>query len=145
MKAMNALSMPTLPSVSVVDARGLSRSVGKSCSRRLQTFIRTGGDGDLGVRVQLPAPKRRIGVRDGFLQSGPALGGRILVTFHPVQRLLGGVQDELGRVVSEEALSHVHDGLLRRGCRSLVDDGPFASSVSRRILSHAPSSELCRV
>lgn len=118
MKAMNALSMPG----GRVGQQGLSLSL--NTPRLVQTLVGAGGDGDLGVGVQLPAPVRRIGLRDGLLQPGAALGGRVLVAVDPVEGLLGGVEDEVGRVVAKEALAHVDDGLLGRGGGGLIDDGP---------------------
>jgi hypothetical protein len=45
--------------------------------------------------------------------SGPYLCRRVLVAFHFSKRIVSSVEDELRRVVAEEALAHVHDGLDR--------------------------------
>ena len=84
------------------------------------------GDGDLGFRVELPPPERGVGLGEGLPQAWAALGGRVLVAFDAVEGLLGGVEDEVWRVVAEEALAHVDDGLPGRGGSGLVDDGPGA-------------------
>jgi hypothetical protein len=76
-----------------------------------QTFIGTGGDGDLGVRVQSPSPEGRVSVRQGLLETRPAPGWGILVAVDAVEGLLGGVEDKVWRVVAEEALTHVDNGL----------------------------------
>jgi hypothetical protein len=45
-----------------------------------------------------------------------------LVAFYFSKRIVSGIEDELRRVVAEEALAHVHDGLDRRCLRGFVDD-----------------------
>jgi hypothetical protein len=121
MNAMNALSMPT--------SWGVSSAPSLRNQHCQPTFIRTRRDGDLGLRVKLPSPERRIGVGNRLFQPWPALGRAVLVALHPVQRSLCRVQDELWWVVAEESLAHVYDRLVRRGCGSLVDYSPDAVSV----------------
>jgi hypothetical protein len=54
--------------------------------------------------------------------SGSYLCRRVLVAFYFSQRIVSGIEDELRRVVAEEALAHVHNGLNRRSLRGFVDD-----------------------
>src|SRR3569833_1352689 len=123
-KAMNALNMP---------AGGGRQRASPGIKSRItnRTFVSARGDGDLGLGIQRPPPECRVGIRDGRLQPRAPFGGTVLVADDAVERLLGGVQNELRRVVSIEALAHIHDGLLRRGGRSLVDDGPARTSARR--------------
>jgi len=93
-------------------------------TRGIQTLVRAGGDGDLGLRVKRAAPEWGVGIGEGLLQARAPLGGRVLVALDPVKSLLGGIKNKVWRVVAEESLAHVDDGLLGRGGRSLVDDGP---------------------
>lgn len=88
------------------------------------TFIGARRDGNFRLRVQLASPEGRVGVRDGLLEPRPALGGAVLVALDAVESVLGRVDDERGRVVAIESLAHVHNGLLRRSRRGLVDDRP---------------------
>lgn len=81
------------------------------------TLIGTGCDRDLGLGIQGFAEEGRVCVRNGFLETRPALvtvskvldrpiadivylGGGILVAFHAVQRLLRSINGELRRVVA---------------------------------------------
>ena len=41
------------------------------------------------------------------------LCGRVLVAFHFAQSIVGSVENEVRRVVAEESLAHVHNGLDR--------------------------------
>lgn len=52
------------------------------------------------------------------------LGRRVLVALHLAECLMSGIEDELRRVVTEETLAHVHDGLNRRCLSSFIDDRP---------------------
>lgn len=94
------------------------------------TFIGTGRDSYFCLRIQLSTPIRRVRIGNGLLEPRTALGGTVLITFDPIQGSLGSVEDELGGVVSEETLTHVHDWLLWRCCCSLVDDGPVQVSMT---------------
>ena len=38
---------------------------------------------------------------------------RVLVAFHLTQSIMSGIKYELRRVVAEEALAHIHNGLNR--------------------------------
>jgi len=92
------------------------------------TFVGARGDGDLGVGIQLASPRRGIGVGQGLPEPGAAPGGRVLVALDTVKSSLGGIEDEVGRVVAKEALAHVDNGLPGRRRGRLVDDGPAAVS-----------------
>lgn len=52
------------------------------------------------------------------------LRGRVLVALDLAQRLVSGIEDELRRVVAEETLAHVDDGLDGRGLSGLIDNRP---------------------
>ena len=91
---------------------------------REHTLICAGCDGDLLFRIQRTAEEGRVGIGEGFLQTRSSLGGRVLITFDSVQGTFRSVNHELRRIVAEEALTHVDNGLDGRGCGGLVDDGP---------------------
>lgn len=52
------------------------------------------------------------------------LGRRVLIALHLVQRVLRGVEDELRRIISEEALPHVDNRLHGGGRGRFIDNGP---------------------
>lgn len=105
-----------------------SRLAGQSGSclgvDRVRTFISSGSDSHLRVRVDLAAPIRRVRVRNGFLQAWTSLGRTVLVALHTVEGLLSGIQDEVGWVVAKEALAHVHNWLNGRCRGAFIDDCP---------------------
>ncbi len=92
------------------------------------TFVSARCNCDLGLGIQLPPPRVRVGISDGLPQPRPAPGRAVLVAFDTVQRLLGRVEDKLWRVVAEEALAHVDDGLLGTCSSRLIDDSPAIST-----------------
>ena len=51
--------------------------------------------------------------------------GRVLIAVDLIEGLFGSVYDELGRIISEEALTHIHNGLDWRGGGGLIDDRPL--------------------
>lgn len=104
------------------------------------TLIGTGGDGDLGLGIQLTTPEGRVGIRNGLPQPRPSLGRGILVALDTVQGFLGSIEDELGRVVTKESLAQVHNWLVGRGGSGLVDDGPVSQQSQSRIISSFPSA-----
>lgn len=69
-----------------------------------------------------------IGVRESLPQAWPPLGRGVLIALDPVEGVLGGLQDEVWRVVAKKALAHIDDGLLGRGSGGLIDDGPGSVS-----------------
>lgn len=50
-----------------------------------------------------------------------------MIAIDTVKRIFRSLDDEWRRVVTEEALPHVYDGLHRRGCGAFVDDSPVQS------------------
>lgn len=95
----------------------------------LHTLICTSGDCDLSHRVDFSAPEWRIGIGKCLLQRGTACGGRVLVALDSIQGSFGSVCNELGGVVSEEALSHVDNWLLWRRSSSLIHNCPVQVSM----------------
>ena len=98
---------------------------------KLITLVGTRSDGDFRLRIELASPEGRVSIGDSLPQGRAALGRRVLVALHAIQRLLGGIEDEGRRIISEEALSHVHDGLVRRCLGGLVDEGPDVKGQPR--------------
>lgn len=137
MKAMKALSMP----ISMFRKPAAILAISPSPHPGQLTLVGSRRNGYFSFGVNLASPIGRVGVGNGLLQPGPALGGRVLVAFHPVERIFGCVEDELGRVVSEKALSHVDDGLFGRRRSRLVDDGP--GPLSSQQLASQSSIWLC--
>lgn len=88
------------------------------------TFIGTRCDSHLSFGVDLAPPEWRVGICNGLLEPRASLGVTVLVAVNTIQGFLGRIKKERGRVVAEEALSHIHNGLLGRGCRSFVNDRP---------------------
>lgn len=78
----------------------------------LHTLIGTSSNCDLSDWVDFSAPERRIGIGKRLLQRRTTCRGRVLVAFDSIQGSFGSIRDELGRVVSKEALSHVDNWLL---------------------------------
>jgi hypothetical protein len=99
------------------------------------TLISARRDSDLLIGIQLAPPVRGIRFRQGLEQAWAAARRRILVAVDAIEGLLGGVEDEVRRVVTEEALAHVDDGLLGRCGGCLVDDGPATVSVFLRVFN----------
>jgi hypothetical protein len=52
------------------------------------------------------------------------LCGRVLIAVDLIEGLFGSVYDELRRIISEEALTHINNGLDWRSGGGLVDDRP---------------------
>jgi len=50
--------------------------------------------------------------------------GRVLIAVDLIEGLFGSIYDELRRIISEEALTHIHNGLDWRSGGGLVDDRP---------------------
>jgi hypothetical protein len=65
-----------------------------------------------------------------------------LIAFHLVKSLFGSVNDEVGGVISKEALAHVHNWLLRRVGGPFVDDCPSLLVSDEQ--SKSPSSQVVR-
>lgn len=137
MKAMNALNMPKRKieemkleirnhdTLLVFESHGNGRGqVLKMADAR--TFISASGDGDFSLGVNRSPPKGRVGIGNCLFQPRTALGGRVLIAVDAVQRLLGRIEDEIGRVVAKEALAHVDNGLSGRSGGCFVDDGPIS-------------------
>ena len=88
---------------------------------------------------------RGIGVRDGLLESGAALGRTVLVAFDSIQRLLGSIENELRWVVAKKALAHVHNGLLGGGSCGFINDGPWFKSAKYLLpMLSLPHQTSCR-
>ena len=77
----------------------------KAHEGREHALVCAGCDGDLFLRIQSTPKEGRVCVCQSLLQARSSLGGRVLVALDSVQSTLGGIDDELGRVVAEEALS----------------------------------------
>lgn len=75
------------------------------------------------------AAVRRSWIKRRAARGEPHLCRRVLVALDLSQRLSSSLKNKLGRVVAEEALAHVDDGLDGRGERGFVDDGPGRRSV----------------
>ena len=58
--------------------------------------------------------------------------GRVLIAVDLIEGLFGSVYDELRRIISEEALTHIHNGLDWRSGGGLVDDRPLKAILSAR-------------
>lgn len=92
--------------------------------RKKSTFISTRGNGNLRLGINLATPEGRVRIRNGLLEPRPPLGRRVLVAFDAVESVLGSIEDEVGGVVTKEALAHVYDGLFGGSGGCFVDDGP---------------------
>ena len=95
----------------------------------LHTLICTSGDCDLSDRVDFSAPEWRVGIGKSLLQRRTTCRGRVLVALDSIQGSFGSICNELGGVVSEEALSHVDNWLLWRRGSSLIHNRPVWVSM----------------
>jgi hypothetical protein len=77
----------------------------KAHEGREHTLICAGCDCDLLFRIESATEEGGVGIGEGFLQTRSSLGGRVLITFDSIQSTFCSVDDELRRVVAEEALS----------------------------------------
>ena len=57
-----------------------------------------------------------------------------MVAVYYVKRRFGGIENEFGRVVAKETLTHIYDGLDGGGGCCFVDDGPVMVSMAVRII-----------
>ena len=98
------------------------------------TLISSSCNSHLSVRVDLAAPVGRVRIGNGLLQAWSSLGRAVLIALHPVEGLLGCIEDEIWWVVAKEALAHVHDRLNGRGSGSFIDDGPTSNQQATHMI-----------
>jgi hypothetical protein len=111
-KPINALNIPVL--VSSLSGGG----------QKTLTFVCAGGDGDLGVWVELSTPQWRVRIRNCLLKARASSRWGVLIAVDSIKSILCGLENEIRRVVSKEALAHIHNGLLRGSRSSFIYNGP---------------------
>lgn len=95
---MKALSIPKI--TANVSGRFHTRPKSECCCPKLLTFIGTGGNQYLFIRVQTPVPERRVASGKGVRHAWVASRRSVLMTIVIIHGLLDCISQKLGRIVA---------------------------------------------